>query len=387
MVALTCIVTVIFVFIYMNGIETNRKQLLSLPKKLPITARILNSNGSLETGLDIPEELIKKIKKLGYAKNLRCTIQMAAVLPSAPDLTKDINVISVMGANDIRAVPNIDDRKVKLADKTNVVFLHGNDAQCLAGESFLQRNNLSIGDTVHLKLYMLEYDQYGSAFSYKPLGNCSLHIVGSISSTLTNISFTRIDILCPLGWTRKMHVQAGFDFHLDSTSFTVADPLNLNKFKAGMQQYLKAVNPLSSASHLGNSMTVKDETFVSTAGRLKSTLNVLYTFAPIVIAVIVLIGYAMSYLLMQSRRVDIAIMRSLGTSRKACVMTTLIEYAVLGLSGSILGTAGAALWVELSLSTLLYAMLFFASLMLGISVAAIQISRSNTMTGLIKTES
>ena len=383
LVMLTCMVIVIFVFIYMDTIETNRKQLLSISQELPVTARILNLDGSLDTGLYIPKETIDRIEGTGCVKDLLCTARLAADLSSAPASENELKAIAILGANDIRAVPNVEDRRINPSDAAD--FLHGEDALCLAGESFLQQNHLSIGDTVDLKLYSLQFR--GLSFSYEPLGDCSLRIVGSISAPQTIADLSRIDILCPLGWAKGKHVQAGMYFQMDSASFTVADPLRLNEFKAAMKEFLMSANPLSDYSLLGNALTVRDEAFISAAGRVKSTLNVLYAFTPVVFAMIALVGYAMAYLLMQGRRADIAIMRSLGTRRKACVAVMLIEYAALGLVGSLLGAACAALWTGLALSTLLNAMLFFAGLMLGISAAAIQISRSNTMTGLVKIES
>ena len=94
-----------------------------------------------------------------------------------------------------------------------------------------------------------------------------------------------------------------------------------------------------------------------------------------------------SYLLMQSRRTDIVVMRSLGTSRAACVTIMLIEFAVLGLAGSLLGIAISALLIGFAgIGTPLISMLFFLSFVLGIVAAAVQISRRNLMTGLNKTE-
>ena len=102
--------------------------------------------------------------------------------------------------------------------------------------------------------------------------------------------------------------------------------------------------------------------------------------------IIALVGYTAAYLLIQDRRLDIAIMRSLGTGPAACIVTMIIEYAILGLTGCLIGNACAAPWTGLNANTILYSMLFFASLMMGISTAALRVSRLNTMTGLIKNE-
>jgi ABC-type antimicrobial peptide transport system permease subunit len=198
----------------------------------------------------------------------------------------------------------------------------------------------------------------------------------------------KVDILCPIGWAKDKHAEADVDFSLDSASFTVADPLNLDAFKAAMNHYnLHEVSSTAEFSVEGNSLSVEDETFIKTAGRVKNNLTVQYAFAPVIFLVIALIGYALAYLLMQGRRTDIAIMRSLGASRRVCVLIMFIEYAMLGLAGCLLGTACAAIWMKPGWSTLLIALLFLASLILGVLAATFQISKGNTMMGLIKTES
>jgi predicted lysophospholipase L1 biosynthesis ABC-type transport system permease subunit len=168
----------------------------------------------------------------------------------------------------------------------------------------------------------------------------------------------------------------------------VADPLNLNAFKAQMDDIgrMSAI-PTANESPKGESVRVRDETFIKTAENLKNNLAGLYTFLPIVFAVVALVGYAIAYLLMQSRRRDIVLMRSLGVGRAACITVMLLEFTALSLAGSLLGLAVSALLIGFAnADTPLMAMLFFASLLLGIAVASVQLSGVNLMTGLNKTE-
>lgn len=244
-----------------------------------------------------------------------------------------------------------------------------------------------MGDTINIRLYKRQYDQYGYSYDYEWLSDCSLRIIGSISAVRSDFDFSRIDILCSLGWARERYNLAGSDFHLDSASFTVSDPLRLNEFKAEMRKYLQGVNPQGNSSSRGGSLSVSDEIFILSAGRVKDTLRILNTFAPIMFVIIALVGYTAAYLLIQDRRLDIAIMRSLGNSPMACIATMIIEYAILGFIGCLFGNACAAPWTGLNINSLSYSMLFFASLMIGIATAALRISRFNTMTGLIKNES
>jgi hypothetical protein len=386
LVVLTTALIVYFAFVYMDSIAANQAELDNLPGAIPVSAKILNLNGSQEVGLVIDENRITKIKNSGTVKDLYYSARISANFTSLADEKNVFKQISIMGVNDIQAVPGLDQRKIELADSVGLDFLHGSDALCLADDMFMQKNKLSVGDTVELALYSIVYDS-GPVFTFKSLGTASLRIVGEMT-TLAYMNTAPMDIVCPINWAKERFIKAGADYYLDSANFTVLDPLNLDTFKAAMKDsFMLPVNPLADMSVWGNALSVRDETFIATAGRLKNSLAVLYTFAPVIFFVIALVGYALSYLLMQSRRADIAIMRSLGTSRAACVAAMFIEYAVLGLAGSLLGMALSAALTGFALTgTSLLSLLFFVSFMLGIAAAAFQISRWNTMSGRIKTE-
>lgn len=383
LMVLVSAVAAVFVLIYLNSIKSNQEQLLMFSRELPVTARIMNGNGSMENGLYIPKDLIDKIEGTGFVKDPRYTTRMAAVFPTG-DASDSEDIAMILCVNQERAIPDYEGRNIILEDGADMDFLLGKDPVCLAGENFLARNNLSIGDTVDIKLYYRQFNELGISYTYEWLADCSLRIIGSISASGSDI--VRIDILCPLGWAEEKHIQAGKDFNLDSASFTVSDSLRLNEFKAEMREYLQGVSPDGRPIPKGDSLSVDDQIFILSASRVKDTLKILNTFAPVMFVIIALVGYTAAYLLIQDRRRDIAIMRSLGTGPAACIATMIIEYAILGLMGCLIGNACAAPWTGMNINTLLYSMLFFASLMIGISTAALRISRFNTMTGLIKNE-
>lgn len=385
LVAIVCMLIVFFIFIYVNSIKTNEEQLDSLPQSIPVEAQIQNVCGSQSAGLIIGSSMVENIEKSGYVKNLYCSAQMEANFSSLPDEKDHTKEIFVKSINDINAIPNIQEGAVKLKDGVDISFLHGSDAMCIADENFLYDKDLSIGDSIDINLYGLSYDPSKYVYELIPLGPSSLLIVGSISSG-ENDSYSQL--ICPNGWAKNMHAAAGADFKLDSASFTVADPMDLNAFKAAMKKcHLESVNPLAQNNIYGSALYVKDEVFIKTASRLRDSVSMLYAFAPVIFAVIALIGYALSYLLMQNRRQDVAVMRSLGTSRFKCMVVMFIEYAALGAVGALLGAACFSVSIGfIGFAPLLIALLFFSTFLVGIIAAAFQISRYNTMSGLIKVE-
>jgi ABC-type multidrug transport system permease subunit len=382
LVVLISLLVAFFAFVYLNSIQTSQQELDALPQSIPVTARIENLNGSQIVGLEISESLLDNVRNSGYVKDLYYSVQLDANFADVPNEKDKPKKIFLKAVNDINAIPNYEDNNIQLKNSVDLGFLKGKDALCIADDVFMQMNDLSIGDDIEINLYALEYDSQNRTFTLLPVGKCSLLIVGSMSSTEGEM------LLCPAGWAKEKLAAADVDFYPDSAMFTVADPMKLDAFKAAMKKcFLMPVNPLADATIYGSALSVKDETFIKTATRLQNNLAVLYTFAPMVFVVIALVGYALSYLLMQTRRVEVVLMRSLGTSRAACVLVMLFEYAALGLLGALLGIICSAVLAGFAgAAPLLAFLLFFVSFVIGTAGAAFQISRRTAMSGFVKVE-
>jgi hypothetical protein len=385
LVVLISLLAAFFAFVYMSGIQANERQLKTLPQSIPVTARIENLNGSQVVGLEISESLLDSVNNSGYVKGLYYSAQLAANFSSASDEKGRPQWTYIRAVNDINAISNYQDYNIQLGGTASIDFLRGTDAMCIADDVWMQMSGVSVGDSIDLNLYALEYDSKYNTFTHLPLGACSLRIVGSMSSVSAEVPS---ELLCPAGWVKAKSVAADVNFYPDSAVFTVADPMELDAFKAAMKKcYLIPVDRLAKANIYGSALSVQDETFIKTATRLKSSLAMLYAFAPVVFAVIALVGYALSYLLMQARRAEVVLMRSLGTCRPKCVLTMFFEYASLALFGALLGmVCSAVLAGSAGSAPLLAFLLFFLSFVTGITGAAFQISRRTAMSGLVKVE-
>lgn len=387
LIVLICALIVLFVSVYINNIDQSERQLANLPQAVTVSARVCNTTGTQVAGLVISSKVVAGIESSGLVKDLVYTAPLAANPADMPDEKNKYKEINICCVNDAKAIPGYIDRTITMMDGVDESIMQGEDAVCIADEAYLESNSVSIGDTVELAVYALKYNSEDWSFSFKPLGTQDIRIVGSMSAAVTNRE-TETNLVCPVGWSKALNKKADEHFYLDSVFFNVADPLNLNTFKTAMDDlFLIPAIPTAEETLSGGALSVRDQTFISTANSLKNNIKTLYAFAPIVFIVIALVGYVISYLLMQSRRTDIVVMRSLGTSRLACVTIMLIEFAVLGLAGSLLGIAISALLIGFAgIGTPLISMLFFLSFVLGIVAAAVQISRRNLMTGLNKTE-
>ncbi len=385
LVVLISLLIASFAFVYVGGVQTNEHQLAALPQAIPVTARIENLDGSEIAGLEISGKTVDAINDSGYVKDLYYSVQIRANFSSIPDESEKAKEIELRAVNDINAIPNYQDLNIELDGSVTLDFLRGNEAKCIADYDWLQRNDLSVGDTIELNLYCLKYEPKDYAFRCAPLGTYSLLIAGSMTSSAEVAG----SLLCPAAWVKEKHRTAGETFLTDSAMFTVADPLHLDEFKAAMKKlYLMPINPVAENARVyGNALSVQDEIFIKTATRIMSTLSVLYTFAAVIIVVVALTGYALAYLFMQTRRIEVVLMRSLGTTRRECMFVMFYEYAALGLFGSLLGMLGSAIIAGSAGAIQILAFLvFLVSFAGGIAGAASRLCRQNIMSGFIKAE-
>lgn len=124
------------------------------------------------------------------------------------------------------------------------------------------------------------------------------------------------DVIFPLDCMRELYHRQGIEFLADSGSFVVKDPFRMNECKEEMEGIgMLPVASRADFSYDGNALTIMDESFIRSAEALEENLALLRGMLPFVAAIIVLIGYICSYLSIQSRQEEYALLRSLGAGR------------------------------------------------------------------------
>jgi len=290
-----------------------------------------------------------------------------------------LNII-ITAVNTLSAVPNLSADNVTFAEGADIDILSTNQTVCLITEDFPLRHGLGIGEIMPLTLYYYEYpsSEYEILMIY-PLGFFDLTIAGVIGDMVWESGdFIPPDVILPVDWVRGAYAQIDAAFYPTNSSFTVADPLRLDEFKAEMQSFnLMETIPTADFSHNGNSLMVSDKIFIEAASHLRENLRLLGFFLPFILAIVVFVGYLTSYLLMQNRRREFAVMRSLGTGQKACFYIFMSENAVLALCGGLLGSLAAALLIESTVIGVLFLStgIFFVCYLLGTAAALYGLGR------------
>ncbi len=385
---LICVVVALFLFLYTGNIAANEKQLADLPGAVPIKANISNLNGKQVTGLQIPDVTLAKITDTGMVKDLIYTVQMAGnFLPEAEE-DKDFPKIEVAGCNTQEAFPAIDQKSIRLREGQSLAFLQGEDALCLVNEEFMKENGIRADREIDLALYWFDYSDQ-TFMQYKYLDVYTLRVAGSYAPDKDGSGNVYLPhIILPVGFAQRIFAEHDVSFQADSARFALKDPMQLNAFKEQMaEKKLLEVNIQAKQSNNGVALVVDDKTFIQSAQSLQRTITTMREMLPLFFGIIILVGFISSYLLMQSRRREFAIMRSLGVKARQCAGILLIENIVLELCGLLVGTALAlAILSQWPPDGALILALIFGAYTGGMAASVALLMRFSTMQLLTRTD-
>lgn len=387
---LISLVLILFLLLYLQNIQSNQAQLIKLGETIPVTGRVCNIDGSQEVGLEIDFHKVHQVLETGLVSDAVITAQTYGRETDATEEDRQLPPpINIIGANTFDAFQAFTAEDVSFIDGFNESYLTGEEEICILRDSYMENQGIEPGEEFELEVYAPKYtDEGGSSFTYKLMGIKKLKAIGSLSTGNHNGSEELPDILCPISYIEGIYEGTSQKPYASSVRFALRDPLRMNEFKSEMLAIgFTSVNISGGFSHTGKALTMNDQTFVLAASQLKESLTMLQGLAPLIFIIVVVIGFIASYLLMQSRRNEFAIMRSLGTGKKLCFAIIFLESLVLALLGSIIGTAIALTIVEVSfLVTSLILVGFLITYLLGTAIALFLLNRFSVMAILTKTD-
>jgi len=366
---------------YIGNINSGQNQLNDLADALTIRADISNVNGSQITALRIKDDIVKSLESSTHVEGLKYTIELTGGFGTfSPEEWRKHLSINISAVNTLTAIPGLDEANITFIAGLNASIMHTKQAVCLLTEDFSERNDIKLGDTIQCTLYYYVYpsSEY-EMFMINPLGFFDLTVAGVIGEMIwEGGDYISPDVVLPIDWVRSAYDQIDASFYPTNASFAVADPLRLDEFKAEMQSFdLMETLPTANFSHNGSALIVGDKIFIEAASHLRENLRLLGFFLPFILAIVVFVGYLTSYLLMQNRRREFAVMRSLGTGQKTCFYTFMCETSVLSLSGGLLGSFVAVLIIQSAVIGVLFlsAGMFFVCYILGTAAALYGLGR------------
>lgn len=381
-----CIFVFFLLNLYLNNIYNYKMQLKELSNISPVYCRVSNLSGSSEVGLKISEDLIKKLESSTKIKDITFSVRMVAGVGEFPiENWKEKLNLSVVGANSTTAISGISLEGIHMEEEVDDFFTSSKSI-CIINKSVMEKNSLKVGDVVILNLYYQYYDEKEN-LHYAPLELLRVEITGTMDLFSTYTEQLPPDILIPFDVARKVFHQNRIDFYADSASFYVADPLQLNDFKEEMKSFglLERV-PTTTRSYEGIALAVRDMTFRTLASQLRQGIDALEGFFPFIFTIVIFIGYITSFLLINSRQKEYALMRALGAGKGKCFFIFLLEQFFLIILGEMIGGGAAVLLFKKALVVVITGNIFLFSYFLGCMAALWRMGTTSVTEALFCTE-
>lgn len=340
---------VVLLHTYMANIANNKEQLYALPEAIPITAYLSNNTGSMRAQIDIPEDVVQGLENSPYVKDLDLTVRLKAGIDRVDPHNWNTLNLFLCGVNRIEAAGGIEESSIVWNTGRDASLFSGSEHLCIVSRQLFERNGWKLGEKIHLcQYYYYRGGPQNKELFMDPLEDVTYEIAGyaDIASGMKEKNgLTPPDILVPFDAVRASHHRHSIRFMAHSASFTVNDSLHLNDFKQEMKHLgLRSLTPLSTkVSCDGNVLNVNDSVFISTATRLRQLIDTAKAFYPILLVLIICVGYLVTLLLLQSRRQEMALLRSIGLSRGRCFLLFFREQFLLMVCGVLAGSLAAVL--------------------------------------------
>lgn len=379
--------TVFLLAVYAGNLDSTKRQLERLPEVMKITARISNLNGSITEGLKIREDRMDGILASEYAEDATFTVRLKWGFGafSKEEYLKNLKYYG-MGMNAVGGVPGLQAEEITYLEGVDAGILETAEKVCIMDAELMAQEGLSLGDDVMLTTYYYHIEGNSSEVMIDPLVTDTYRIVGSVRIGEYLGSWVPAEVILPLNCVREAYQRQGIEFWADSGSFVVKDPFLLNECKEQMNDLgFLAVITRADFHYEGAALTIMDQDFIRSARTLNENLALLRGMLPFLTVIIFFIGYICSYLSIQGRREEYALMRSLGTGRGRSFGLFLGETMLLQAAACFLGSLAAGLLFSTAFAVLALAgALFFAAFLAG-TVAALLTLHSLSVMELLTT--
>lgn len=383
------VLSVLLLHIYAGNIDSTEKELKRLPEVMRVQAKVSNLNGSLEEGMTIREDRVQAIRASEHAADVVFTVRLrlgfGAFTPG--EYEGNLNYYGA-GMNAIGGVPGLKAEEITFFPGEDVSALESARKVCIMDAALMEREGLHLGDEVEMTSFCYRYEERSYEIFLDILGTDVYRIIGAMRIGEYEGNWVPADVIFPLDCMRELYHRQGIEFLADSGSFVVKDPFRLNECKEEMEGIgMLPVASRADFSYDGNALTIMDESFIRSAEALEENLALLRGMLPFVAAIIVLIGYICSYLSIQSRQEEYALLRSLGAGRGRSFCLFFGETAVVAAFAALCGSVAAFGFFSAAGKVSAQAgALFFFAFLAGTAAALLSLHKLSVMEMLSKND-
>lgn len=390
------VLVVLLLHTYMSNIVNNQDQLHDLPEAIPVTGYLSTLDGTRSAGIFIKEDIIQGISESPYVDEVNASVRLKCSLQEIEYRDWERLNLYVYGANRIEAVRGLKASEIVWNAGEDASVLEGAEPKCIVSKKLFEKNGWKLGEkiTLYQYYYYTKEKTRGDLFA-DPLKPTVYEIAGyaDLSPKALNVDMGLDgflpDILVPIQAVQADFSEMGIPFEADALSFRVADSLKLNEFKQDMKELgLRNIAPLTTDDSLvGDALVLNDSAFINAANHLRQVIDTVTAFFPFLLALIVCVGYLVTLLLLQSRKNEMALLRSIGLNRWKCFRVFFTEQLILVMTGVVAGSMlSVLLQGNYGGSSVLTGCLVAVFYMLGNSLALHKLLKVSVMEALFQAD-
>ena len=365
----------LFLAVYANVITRHLQTLADLHDNIEVTAAFTDPYCKSRSSLNLPEVYIFALEDSGFIQKKFYTRDIVYQLePWEEEVAENqfpVRPKRLVGANAFEAILDFGHEAAVMPH-----FLEGYDKSLFGGEERVcivsSKLAMTLGDEITLTVAELP-----STHPERILhGTVTLKIAGEYPSRHDET------IYCPWAVMDEIYTELGLPMTWDSASYILQNTENLNQLKSMLQtmQINSPGVPDNQVTHLHPGFVIDDNLLKRAVGSVKKYVDFMRTLYLPIYLLCAGIGFVISYLVIRQRKPELAIMRSLGSSRSKAFAILFLEQSLLCLAGTALGMGlASAISGTLAPLQLLSILGFILCYWLGAALAILMINQDNVI--------
>lgn len=262
---------------------------------------------------------------------------------------------------------------------------------CLVSQQFLDTQGLALGEPFSVAMKYKHYTWDEELY-------IQLFAVGSFQQTSSDANiYVPLSFWCNPAWitgqadiltpgervTMVFHSYEDRDKYLYNTTnfstcvFTLQQAGQLDALRDYLTE--QAFSQVGKLSKNRTTILLRDQTFVETVGGLGRYISFSRILFPVLFAVVALLGFIISWLMVNGRRMEFAILRGLGAARTRVFLSFFLEQLLLCLLGCILGCGVLLAVTGPGIAQYLAVAVFLGCYLAGCALSVLAVGKTDLM--------
>lgn len=322
-------------------------------EEFEIRCTVTNTSGSRTTDLDIAAGYLDLFSENGtlspYAKDIFLLRKIANTAVSG-------TAVTLFMTNAPEASTYLEDAFIQYEEGRDGEAFRGNEPVCIVTDSLLRR-----------------VTDEGMLTVTTAWGEISMRVIGSYLSEGENAVFAAWEPMSAL------LAKSGVAAEAHSMAFTVADNRQLGEAKTTLRKYFAPASHTNKTSNM-HGLVMDDSLFIDTVVVLERGLALMRVVRVLVYVLSIGVSFLIAFLKIRTRKLEFAVMRSMGTRSITLYAEVLYEHILMSLLGIV---AACCLAVPLGVlseqNDLSVVGVFMICYLVGVILAVAQVTAGNIM--------